>query len=537
MMLIQKIMIHKKRLFLKIFEFMKRKCQSSMSSKKENKTENGIRVKVNSTDSSIGPYIYINEIGKGTFSSVIKVKRPDIPKCYFACKIVSKKEIQENKEARISFEREVRINHQLHHPGHVELVDLLSDDQHYYMIMQYCPGGTLLDFIQKHRKPIQEEKAKPLFRQLIETVDYLQKMGVSHRDLKLENILFNQSNKLVIADFGLSRFVEQPTNLDSKQSRRNLVKSRCGSVEYASPEVVSGGKENYDGFASDVWSCGVILFGMLTKRLPWKKTEDVTDTMKQIINGDYQIPTNVSAPCQDLIKRMMTLDPGMRITVPEILDHEWLKNVPKQFDISKETVYNSISLKMIDNFFEVDALFEEKSNINCNDIYKCCSKNNLIFEQQSLELEKSFNNEEFHPHVPKGLRPSKIIIPKSSQKFSDSQHFQPIVTPSPKWNYPSPGANQVTSPNMNQSLLNIEKIHIVKPPELNKPAYGARGRHHQKLRPLRKELKISTDLKDKEQSKDSSGIIILPPQPPSNSPKSPKSYRRPIKKNTPRLYV
>ena len=492
-----------------------KRCVSNSSPTKIFPRKNKQSLCVKYSESSIGRYVFDKKIGEGAFSSVIKVKYSKNPRISFACKVVNKKSLSEDEKAKISFEREVRINHQLHHPGHVEMVDIISDDQNYYIIMQYCPGGSLLDYIRKHNGPLKEEEAKPLFKQIIETLEYIQEMGVSHRDLKPENILFNSSHKLVIADFGFSRFVEQPIKSSPSQSRKNLVKSRCGSTDYASPEIVSGGKEPYDGFASDIWSCGVILYEMVTKRRPWKLSRNQSEIIKQIINGEYEIPAYLSEACQDLIKQMLTIDADKRITLSMILKHDWLKDVPKQFDVIKEMKYSGVSLRRVDQFFGLDESIESPLLSNeftdKKSFPKSNSSKNIEFSKQITELTKPFAYR-------KKLNSSGNI--KSSTIKENLSHQMSNQSTNPKLprlkTYKT--SSHITPPQ------NPNLPHIVRPPESSKINHGQR--RHKALKPLKTDMKFDPATSNLLNSTDGKPKIhppleVRPPAvgPPSKSPR------------------
>ncbi|KAH0791651.1 CAMK family protein kinase [Histomonas meleagridis] len=158
---------------------------------------------------------------------------------------------------------------------------------------------------------LDESEAKPIFRQILEAVQYIHSNRVAHRNLKVESILIDESWQFKITNFILANFVD----------RNNLVKTPCGSPCYASPECISG--QPYNGFTSDVWSCGVILFVMLTGSFPWTKRKQA-ELFTQIRNGRFTIPSKLSPEAQNIIKKLMTVNPIERYTIEDALSDPWL---------------------------------------------------------------------------------------------------------------------------------------------------------------------------------------------------------------------
>lgn len=118
-----------------------------------------------------------------------------------------------------------------------------------------------------------------------------------------------------IADFGMAAL--QPAN--------RWLNTSCGSPHYASPEVIQG--ENYRGDKADVWSCGVILYAMLTGTLPFDSDGDYSDVIRTVLIGKYRFPreANLSEYAKDLINRMLQADPIRRISMKAIWRHPFVK--------------------------------------------------------------------------------------------------------------------------------------------------------------------------------------------------------------------
>ncbi|EAY10461.1 CAMK family protein kinase [Trichomonas vaginalis G3] len=297
----------------------------------------------------IGEYQMKGDIGHGAFSTVRLCQHLETGK-FYACKIVSRSRLlMHNLEMR--FENEIRISQQLRHPGVVALYDVLKDEHNYYIIIEFCPNGELFNLVVNSGR-LTEPEAKVFICQLLYALQYVHSLGICHRDLKPENLLLDQNGRVKISDFGLSRFVGQ----------NGLVSTPCGSPCYASPECVSG--QSYDGRKSDIWSCGVITYALLTGQLPWTKRNQ-QQLFEQIRRGEYTIPEYLSKSCKSFISGLMTVNSDYRMTIEQALHHEWLAgSIPVYYQL---TMYNEMqnephptpSLRKLDYIFEKDDAAEE----------------------------------------------------------------------------------------------------------------------------------------------------------------------------------
>jgi len=189
--------------------------------------------------------------------------------------------------------------------------------------MEYVPNGELFEHIVTKGR-LEEPEARRIFQQIVSGVAYCHLHMVVHRDLKPENLLMDQDYRIKIADFGLSN-----TMRDGK-----FLKTSCGSPNYAAPEVISG--QLYAGPEVDIWSCGVILYAILCGSLPFDD-ENIRNLFRKIKGGIYTIPSCISKNAQDLIRRMLVVDPTKRISISQIMQHSWFKtNLPRYLAIPEE---------------------------------------------------------------------------------------------------------------------------------------------------------------------------------------------------------
>jgi serine/threonine protein kinase len=254
-----------------------------------------------------GRYEYAGPLASGAFSIVVLVRLRGA-NTLFACKVCSRRLLLES-EMFDRFERELRILQSLNHPNLVRLFDVVYETDLIYLIMEYCPNGELYGLITGPDR-LGEPEVRRIFIQLVDAMIYIHSRSVAHRDIKPENILIDQNMNPKIGDFGLC----QHTNA-------TLMKTPCGSLFYAPPEVL-GGKE-YDGKLADVWSLGVVLFVMVTGTLPWPTTSQ-TNLMNLICRGAFTIPSTFSESLDSLLSRMIVTDPSVRMTMAEVAKHPWV---------------------------------------------------------------------------------------------------------------------------------------------------------------------------------------------------------------------
>ncbi|KAL4418722.1 hypothetical protein ABPG77_008593 [Micractinium sp. CCAP 211/92] len=222
-------------------------------------------------------------------------------------------------------EREI-INHmKLRHPHIIALREVFLTPTHLVLSMEYAAGGDLFRFVAS-RRGLSEAEARWFFQQLIIAVDYCHRMGVTSRDIKMENALLDGSERPLIklADFGFSK----DSNAHSAPT------SRVGTPAYLAPEVVSNQPGRvYDGQKADIWSCGVLLYAMVTDCYPFSRTGDnylkpnqkLNAMLQRILRADYTFPDGkqLSESIRDLISRMLVLDPNLRCSLKDIMTHRW----------------------------------------------------------------------------------------------------------------------------------------------------------------------------------------------------------------------
>ena len=219
-------------------------------------------------------YELIGLIGEGRYGRVHLAihKILNVPR---AIKIINKRSISDTK-AHVKFLNEINVLKIVDHPNIIKLYEFFEDACNFYLVTDYLTGGELLDFIIKN-KIISEHETAKYIRQVLESISYLHSKNIVHRDIKLENLVFESTEPeslLKLIDFGTS-VIRNPLH---------KMKSRKGTLAYLAPEVFKG-KYNEK---CDIWSIGVIMYILLSGEMPFGGIND-QDVILSIQKGSYRM--------------------------------------------------------------------------------------------------------------------------------------------------------------------------------------------------------------------------------------------------------
>ncbi|KAI4379474.1 hypothetical protein MLD38_005767 [Melastoma candidum] len=265
----------------------------------------------------VGKYQLGRTVGEGTFAKV-KFARNSENGESAAIKILAKSTILRHKMVD-QIKREISIMKIVRHPNIVALHEVLASKTKIYIVLEFVAGGALFDKI-VHQGRLSEEECRTFFQQLIDAIAHCHSKGVYHRDLKPENLLLDSHERLKVSDFGLSALHQQSDG---------LLHTTCGTPNYIAPEVLA--KQGYIGAAADVWSCGIILFVLMSGYLPFDET-DLPTLYKKINDAEFSCPFWFSPGATSLIQKILDPNPKTRIRIDEIRRHPWFQNnyVPVQ---------------------------------------------------------------------------------------------------------------------------------------------------------------------------------------------------------------
>lgn len=259
----------------------------------------------------VGPYELGATLGRGNFGLVkLAVNRETGEQ--FAVKIVKKEVLEDETTANVDIKREIAIMKALDHNNIVALNDVLYSPKRVFMVMELVRGGELFESIVRNGRQ-DEDTARKYFHQLIDAVHYCHHRGVYHRDLKPENLLLGENGELKITDFGFSAM---------KDYGAHLLHTNCGSPHYCAPEVWSGTQDGYDGRKNDAWSCGIILYVMLTGKQPFYG-DDEDLLLEMVKEGVVEYPDYLTDGSKDLIQKLLERDPKKRYSLSKVKRHPW----------------------------------------------------------------------------------------------------------------------------------------------------------------------------------------------------------------------
>ncbi|RWR82613.1 CBL-interacting serine/threonine-protein kinase 21-like protein [Cinnamomum micranthum f. kanehirae] len=324
---------------------------------------------------NIGKYQLGKTIGEGTFAKV-KVAVNMETRENVAIKIIDKQMVISNR-LMDQVKREISTMKLLNHPNIVRIYEVIATKTKIFIVMEYVSGGQLSDKF-SYLKRLNESDARKYFQQLIDAVDYCHSRGVYHRDLKPENLLLDNKGNMKVSDFGLS-ILHKPGD---------LLSTACGSPSYVAPEVITN--KAYDGSAADIWSCGVILFELLSGNLPFDE-RNLSSLYRKISKAEYTFPEWFTPSQRNIVSNLLNPFPRKRITVAEILEDEWFQiDYEPSIGIGQENLIN------LDN---VDATFDDKVGENTAETDKTKSSNfinafQLIAMSNDLDLSGFFEEED-----------------------------------------------------------------------------------------------------------------------------------------------
>eukprot|EP00928_Gymnodinium_smaydae_P063656 TRINITY_DN47174_c0_g1_i1.p1 TRINITY_DN47174_c0_g1~~TRINITY_DN47174_c0_g1_i1.p1 ORF type:complete len:558 (-),score=122.34 TRINITY_DN47174_c0_g1_i1:50-1723(-) len=247
-------------------------------------------------------------LGSGYNGSVLKATRGDHK---FAVKALRLSGVSEDVRAQLETECEIFLG--MDHPHVARLVDVYESKDRLDLVMECMEGGELFDRVREQRRFSEKDAAHAAYQMLL-AINYIHSRKVVHRDLKLENFMYEKkdTDHLKLIDFGFGKIWSPDT----------VMRSTCGTLSYVAPEVLKG---EY-GMQCDIWSLGVVIFIMLVGYMPFKGDEE--KVMKQISSGqciwNKKAWSKVSETGISFVKSLLVVNASSRLTAEQALAHEWI---------------------------------------------------------------------------------------------------------------------------------------------------------------------------------------------------------------------
>ena len=411
-------------------------------------------------------YQFLGNISSGSFGLVVKAL--DInTKEEVSIKIINK---LSHKIDIFRIKEEINILKRLKHPNILKFYDYIETNSKVYIIMELLKGGTLREWIKKHKNEnISEEKSSLIIKNILLAISYLHNKNICHRDIKPENIMFKDNsdiNSLKLIDFGLS-----VKNFDDYGEQ-----TYCGTFIYMAPEQL---ENTFYSKIIDIWSIGIILYELLNKgEHPFyiKGITKKSELIKNIKKHDLKCKYNVSIMGENLIRKMLENQPTIRISAYDALKHPWITRsildpIPlnlyqKMFKVEiYKKLLHLVYIILFLNFFnkknkQIDYIINDDYIQNVfkeNEIHK---KN---FFKKRLKEFKNFEDKE---------NSSLILLNETINNYNENSHFRNSNN--------KHSTNYSTDKTLNE-YNNINNMNLTSKNSFNKSSNPLKTKYHKNL--------------------------------------------------------
>lgn len=278
---------------------------------------------------------YLNEIPPGLFSDYKQIGSGTYSTIFSALHIKTNTQValkislkNNDEEYMKILYQEISIHKSLNHPFICRYFSDIETDHLLIVIIELIEGTNLLDLVNKNRG-LQMNEVQNIFSQLLIAVEYLHnECNISHRDLKLENVMIDNFGHIRLLDFGFS-------------SPKFLMSTICGSIPYCAPEVLECQEYTKE---ADIWSLGIILYCLISGHLPFYH-QNITKLANLICMTEPIYPSIFDHLSRDLISRLLIKDPTQRITFDEIKGHAFISHA-SLFQIDYKQIFSPIKVDL-----------------------------------------------------------------------------------------------------------------------------------------------------------------------------------------------
>jgi len=299
---------------------------------------------------NVNQFELLRVLGQGSFGKVFLVRKiygKDAGSLY-AMKVLKKATLKVRDRVRTKLERNILAD--VNHSFIVRLQYAFQTEGKLYLILDFLRGGDLFTRLSKEVM-FTEDDVKFYLAELALALSHLHSVGIIYRDLKPENILLDSDGHIAVTDFGLC-----------KEGFEEKAFSFCGTVEYMAPEVVN--RRGHD-FTADWWSYGVLMYEMLTGRLPFQG-EDRKETMNQILKAKLSMPHYLSPEAQALLRALFKRNPSNRLGsgangINDIKNHPFFATIDWNKLLKKQIVPPFQPTVVADDAFHFDTEYTSRT--------------------------------------------------------------------------------------------------------------------------------------------------------------------------------
>ena len=237
----------------------------------------------------------------------------------------------------------------LNHKNILKLYEIIETKTHAFLIFEYFKGMKLSEYISL-KKELKEGEVMSIFKEILSTLVYLHDMYVCNLNINANNIIIDSLNNIKFCDFKFGHFYTS-----SEKYRMNII----GDNRSTCPEVHS--KKPYNPELADIWSCGVLLYQMLTNHLPFEADKDL-EAIRMIIKGDFEMPKNISKEMEKLLKGLLEKEEDKRLKIHDLFTQPILedKNISKASlsqglnVLTTKFPIDPVVLNLCENIFKID---------------------------------------------------------------------------------------------------------------------------------------------------------------------------------------
>ena len=312
------------------------------------------------------------EIGHGSFGRVYLGEDQKTKELY-AIKRVDKRQLQQSQYLEKAFWKEVEIMRKIQSPYSVKLYNVLTSLHYYNMVEELCDGDLYTE-LKERQNGFSTEKVRRIMIQLNDAFAQMQKHKIVHRDLKVSNVFIKYTKRpefdVKLGDYGFS-----------KELSDDITATKLGTPITMAPEILMN--RAYTSKA-DLWSIGVIIYHLLFKDLPFKGRNEVMILQNILHNNIPRNPTDQLL--NDLIHRLLVVDPRERITWKDYFAHPFFGNTPRYIEVPEQE--EKIDNELLKQYTVISAF---NTGLKENEYYKCyickdVNKNTQVFMKEYSNL-------------------------------------------------------------------------------------------------------------------------------------------------------